>query len=278
MARSHPDHRKKRRDEGSAHEAMVRGRVVQVERPRHGHDGLEVGRTLNGGLQLGHGEIADAYHADIAIRPGLFRRPFNQIVHVLPLLAVKEAESPSRTAGAAKVCNDVDIAARHEEVAGASFDKTHRRAQILYLARIWRRRDEHRITARCRWTKDGGEGLGAVAHRPGHIVFASHFVLRLRQVTVVAARRLRSVQLPLAGFGAGNRFAHLRRSLYLEGRCTPATASTNPERETTDKPPRYPTPPARAAWRSRIDAPRCRRKHSAAFPNRPSPTPCGLRG
>jgi hypothetical protein len=35
VPRSHPDHRKKRRDEGSAHKAMVRGRVVQVERARH---------------------------------------------------------------------------------------------------------------------------------------------------------------------------------------------------------------------------------------------------
>ena len=46
----------------------------------------------------------------------------------------------------------------------------------------------------------------------------------------------------------------------------------------TDKPPRYPTPPARAALPSRTGAPRCRRRHSAAFRNRPSPRPSALRG
>jgi hypothetical protein len=59
-----------------------------------------------------------------------------------------------------------------------------------------------------------GQQRDAEAHRHGHLVVAGHRACGLRQMTVVAARGLRTVQLPLAGVD----FRHARGAHGFRGR------------------------------------------------------------
>lgn len=109
---------------------------------------------------------------DIAVEPRLLRRPFDQVVHVLTFLAVEEAEGPARTAGATAIGDDMDIAARHEEVTGAGFDEAHRRTQVLDLSRIRRGGNKCGIAAGRDRAINIDEETDAVAHWCRHIVVA----------------------------------------------------------------------------------------------------------
>jgi hypothetical protein len=97
-----------------------------------------VRRALDCRFHLRSGEVTNADHADIAIRPGLLGGPLDEVVHVPAFLAVEKPKSATGTAGASAICDHVHIAARNEEVAGASFDEAGRRAEILNLPRIRR--------------------------------------------------------------------------------------------------------------------------------------------
>ena len=161
-------------------------------------------RSLDRGFELRHREIADPDHADIAVAPGLLRRPFDEVVHVASFLRVEQAEGAARTAGAAQIDDQMHIAARHEEIAGAGLDETHRRTEVLKLARIGRGRDQHRIAARLSRPMHIGKQRDAVAHRDRDIVVAGHGVLRFGEIAVAAAGGLRPIELTLAGFGSCN--------------------------------------------------------------------------
>lgn len=63
------DHGEERRNEPGAEQAVVVGRFVQVGGDCHREDRTQVRRLLDGGLELGHGEVADADHPDVAVRP-----------------------------------------------------------------------------------------------------------------------------------------------------------------------------------------------------------------
>jgi hypothetical protein len=138
----------------------------------------------------------------------LLRRPLDQVVHVLTFLAVEEAEDPSRTTGASAISDDMDVAAWHEEVTGAGFDEAHWRAEVLDLARVRRGGNQQGIAAGRGRAINIGQEVHAVAHWRRHILVADHPILRLREVAVVAARCLGSIQLPLALLDAGCGFAH----------------------------------------------------------------------
>ena len=136
MAGGHADHVQKRRQETTAQQAVVRRGLVEIEGAGNRHDRLEMRRPLDGGLHLGAREVADADHSDIAIGPGLGGGPLDQVVHIMALLAVEEAERAARSAGAAAVGNHVDVAARHEEITRTGLDEPERRAQVLDLPGI----------------------------------------------------------------------------------------------------------------------------------------------
>ncbi len=172
---------------------MVVARLVEVGGDRYREDGFEVRRLLYRRLELRHGEVADADHPDIAVGPGLCGCPLDEVVHVTALFCIEEAERAARPSGAAQIRNDVDVPARYEKIALARFNEAHRRAAVLDLTRIRRRRDQHRISPWRGRSVHVSEKCHAVPHRHGDVVVAGCFVLRLRQVAVVAARGLRAV-------------------------------------------------------------------------------------
>jgi hypothetical protein len=157
----------------------MRGRFIEVERARYGHDRFEVRRTLGGGFHLGSSEIADAHHPNVALGPGLRRRPFDEIVHIPAFLAVEEAESAARPAGTATVRDHMDVPARHKEIAGSGFDEAERSAKVLNLTWIGRGRDQNGITARRCRTKNIGKQIDAIAHGDRNIILLGNFELRL---------------------------------------------------------------------------------------------------
>ena len=157
---------------------------------------------LGGRLELGHREVADADHADVAVGPRLRGRPLHEVVQVFALGLVEERERPARPAGAAQVRDDVHVAARHEEVARAGLDEPHRRAEVLDLAGIRRCGDEHRERAGTVGPVDVGEQAGAVARHDRDVVLPDHLVGGRREVPVHPSRRLRTVERAFAGFGA----------------------------------------------------------------------------
>src|ERR1700744_6040783 len=99
-------------------------RFIEIECSGDGHDGSKVRRPFHGSFHLRSREVADANHADVTVGPGLLRGPLDEAMHVVTLRGVKETEGSSRASGSAAVGDDVDIASRHEEVAGTGFDKS----------------------------------------------------------------------------------------------------------------------------------------------------------
>ncbi len=146
MAGCHADHVEERGEKAAAHQSVMCRRLIEVECAGDRHDGFEMRRSFNGSLHLRSGEITDADHADIAVRPWLLRSPLNEVVHVAAFLTVKKAEGATGTTGASTVRDNVDIATRNEEVAGAGFDESGWRAEILNLPRIRRRGNQHGIS------------------------------------------------------------------------------------------------------------------------------------
>src|SRR5579863_2787918 len=112
---------------------MMRRRLIQVESTGDGHDGFEMRRSFNSSFHLRSGEITNANHANIAVRPGLLRRPLDEVIHVTTFLSIKEPEGPSRPTGSPAVSNDVSVATGDEEVGGPSFDEASWSAKILNL-------------------------------------------------------------------------------------------------------------------------------------------------
>ena len=129
--------------------------------------------------------------------------PLDEVVHVAAFLAVEKAEGAAGATGAATVRDDVHIAARHEEVAGAGFDEACRCAEILNLPRIGRCCNQHRISTGFRRTMHICQQCDSITHRHGNVVIVRHGVRRLRQVAIVAASGLRTVESTLSGLDAG---------------------------------------------------------------------------
>ncbi len=207
-----------------AEQAVVDGGLVEVGGDGDREDRLQVRRPLDRGLELGHGEVADADHADVAVAPRLGGRPFDEVVHVPPLLPIEEAEHAARSAGAAQVGDDVHVAARDEEVAGAGLDEAHRRAEVLDLTRIGRGRDQRGIAAGRRGAVDVRQQRNSVAQADGHVIVARHRVRWSGQIAIGPARRLRPVELALAGTRSCNRHEN-SRSLLAAQHCTSCAAS-----------------------------------------------------
>ena len=59
---------------------LVGGALVQVSRHGDGEDRLEMWWPLDGRLQLGHREVTDADHADVAVTPRLRGGPLDEVV------------------------------------------------------------------------------------------------------------------------------------------------------------------------------------------------------
>jgi hypothetical protein len=96
----------------------------------------------------------------------------------------------------------VHVAARHPEVRRAGFDETGRRAEILDLAGIRRRRDQ-------RWESTVGIGSvdvskqgGAVPSFDTDVDLVPDAVLGLAQIAVVAAGGLRTIEPALTRLAA----------------------------------------------------------------------------
>ncbi len=181
---------------------MVCRRLVKVVRTGDRHDRFQMWRLLDRGLHLGAREIADADHADVAIRPRLGGGPLDQVVHVLAFLAIEETKGATRSARAATVGNDVDVTSWHEEIAGTGFDETSGRAEVLHLARIGRGRYQHGVAARFRGTMDVGKQVDAITHRHLHVIVAGYRMNGLREVAILAPCCLRTIEPTLSGFDA----------------------------------------------------------------------------
>ena len=125
-------------------------------------------------------------------------RPFDKVVHIAPLLPVEEAECSAGTASAPVVCDDVNIAARHKEIARPCLNEACWRAQILDLPGIGRRSHEDRIPARLRRTMHVRKKMDTIAHRNGHVIILRHRVRRLGQISIIAPGGLRAIQTPLS--------------------------------------------------------------------------------
>ncbi len=203
-ARRHPDHGEERRDEACAEQPVMHRRVVQVRRHREREDRTQMLGLLDGRLELGHREVADPQHSDVAITPGLRRRPLDEIVSVMTFLLVEEPERPTGTAGAPQVRDHMHVAARHPEVCGTCFDEAHRRAKVLDLARIRRRRNQDRVPAVIIGAVHVSQEHGAIAHRDRDVLVAARAVRRLGEVPIRSTGRLRTVELALPRFRTSN--------------------------------------------------------------------------
>jgi hypothetical protein len=93
----------------------------------------------------------------------------------------------------------VDVTARDEEVAGASFNEACGRAEVLNLSRIRGDSDQHRIATRLRGPMYICEQRHSVAHGHGDVIIVFHGQGRSRKVAVLAACRLRAVESTLSG-------------------------------------------------------------------------------
>ena len=143
---------------------MVVGALVQVARHGKGKDRFEVRRPLDGRLQLGHREVADADHADVSVAPRLSRDPLHEVMHVLAFLGVEEVERALGAAGAAQVGDDVHVTARHPEVRPAGLDEPRRGAEVLHLPRVWRGGQQRREAAVGIGSVNVGQKRCAVPH------------------------------------------------------------------------------------------------------------------
>jgi hypothetical protein len=94
----------------------------------------------------------------------------------------------------------VHVAARNEEVTGASFDEAGGRAEILNLPRIGRCCNQYRISAGFRWTMNIRQQCDSVTHWNCNIVIVCHCVGGLRQIAILAAGGLGTIEAPLIGF------------------------------------------------------------------------------
>ena len=65
------------------HDPAVVGGLVEVVVAPGDEDRLEVGRALSSGVHLHRGEVGDSHHAHVAIAPGLFGDPLDEVVGVL---------------------------------------------------------------------------------------------------------------------------------------------------------------------------------------------------
>src|ERR1700760_2740751 len=105
-------------------------------------------RPLDRCFLLCSGTITDSNLSDIAVRPGLLRGPFNEVVHISTFRLIKKAECAARPTRAPTVSDDVDVATRHEEIAGTSFNEARWRTKVLNLSRIGRGGNQHGIPTR----------------------------------------------------------------------------------------------------------------------------------
>src|ERR1700740_1384083 len=151
-------------------------------------------RSFHRCFHLRPGEVTNADHADIAIRPSLLRSPLDEIVHVAALLAVEKAKGSTGTARTPAIRDDVDITAGDEEISGARFNKACWGTEILNLPRIGSRSNQHWVLAMRSRTVHIHQQRNTIAHGHENIVVVSHFEGRLRQIAIVEARRLWTVE------------------------------------------------------------------------------------
>ena len=185
---------------------MVPDRVIEVVGREQRRDRLEMRRLHRRSRELSHREVADAEHADIAVAPRLGGDPFDEVVKILPLLAVEQGPRAAGAAGAAGVDDKVDVAARNEEVGRAGLYEAERSADVLNLARIRGEGDERRKGAVGVRLEEIGEQRRPVAHGDADIVGAAHREGRLAEVAVFAPRRLDAVETTFPGSETGGFF------------------------------------------------------------------------
>jgi YebC/PmpR family DNA-binding regulatory protein len=186
----------------------MRGRVVQVGRRRHREDRLQVRWTLDRSLQLGHREVADADHADVAVAPGLRSRPLHEVVHVAAFLRIEEAEGTAGTAGPADVGDHMDVAAGHPEIGGARLDEARGGAEVLHLPGVRRCGDQRGELAPGVRVVHVGQQSGVVAHGYALVDTVGDREPGFAEVAVGATGVLRAVQPTFPG---GHGFTLRRR-------------------------------------------------------------------
>jgi hypothetical protein len=189
--------------EAGVEQAVVVCRVVQVGGDGDGEDGFEVRRLFHRGFQLGHREVADADHAHRAVAPGLGGGPLHDVVQVAPLLPVEEPEGAIRATGGPQVHDDLNVAARYEEIARPGLDETQGGAEVLDLTGVGGGGDQGREAALPVRSVHVGEQPGPVPHADLDVLVGGHREARFGQLPVVPTGRLRAVEPALAGTDSG---------------------------------------------------------------------------
>ena len=179
-------------------------------------DRLEVRRLELGGHQLLGAKTRNADHADIAVAPRLRGDPLDQVV------AVEGARAAAlRFGDAARVGDDVDVAARDQKARVAGFRRSgpqHRPGRLqeaslghlraLQILVVDRDRKQGRELLGGVGTVDVGADLHAIAHRDVHVLFGDHLVVGRRPI-VVDRRPVARLRQPEGCIG----FARHRSSL-----------------------------------------------------------------
>jgi hypothetical protein len=159
----------------------MRGLAVEVGGRVPRHDRLQVRRLQGRDHRLDRAEVADADHADLPVAPGLFCDPLDQVVAVLGLLCGEPAAVlATRAADPAQVGDHVHVPVPGQVLGvtgldrpvvdgrpgpGGQPERLRRDRQRLDVLAIGRHREQRRVAAFGRRTKDVGAELDAVAHR-----------------------------------------------------------------------------------------------------------------
>ena len=133
-------------EEIAEHAALIDRGAIRIVEPVEGADAGERRRFADRHPPLRHAEIGLADAADLAARPFLPAEPFDDVVQVLLLVAIEQAEFAARFAAAANVHMRIDVAALDIKLdrPGLAPEKLRARGQRIVVIAVGRRRQQHR--------------------------------------------------------------------------------------------------------------------------------------
>ena len=174
--------------------------IVLIVHPTHAagdrsDDRGQVRRTLTRGQPLHGAAVRPAHHADLAVRPGLFRDPLDRVVAVLALIHAR-LEMAFRIEAPACILKHHRIPPRAEELGSL-----HHAGRDVVIGRA---RQDDRVGFRRRRQVDVGRQFHPVAHRHGRVPHKANVVCQNAPLLcwqMCAAGRARGILSPHADTG-----------------------------------------------------------------------------
>src|SRR5262245_17147494 len=144
--------------------ALIDRGAIRIVQPVESSDTGKRRRFLDRHPPLQHAEIGLAHAADLAVRPGLAAKPFDDVVKIFLFVAVEKAEFAAGFAAAAHVHLRVDIAALDIESdrPGLAPEKLRARRQSVVVVAIGRSRKHDRKRPAAIWHIERHRDLDAV--------------------------------------------------------------------------------------------------------------------